>query len=142
MVEWPFDKPDYINPFNGEYVAKNTLHAWLKGHEGNLAELKPEHLVVADTSTLIGRWLAVLKGALMREEHYTQALRCSDIALALVPDDPFEIRDRGYIYQQLNCHQVARKDYEFFIEQCPNDPSIDMLKLQLQAFNEEPVVLH
>ncbi|PMG03533.1 hypothetical protein BCV02_08145 [Vibrio breoganii] len=142
VVKWPDMKPDYVNPFNGEYVAKHTLQSWLKGAEGNAAMLKPEHLSIADTSTIIGRWLGVLKGALMREERYTQALACSNLALSLVPEDPYEIRDRGFIYQQLNCFQVARKDYEFFIEKCPHDPAADMLKLQLKSINDEPVVLH
>ncbi|CAM2904457.1 SirB1 family protein [Vibrio rarus] len=142
VVKWPEALPEYINPFNGEYVAKHTLSSWLKGLEGNAAVLKTEHLSVADTSTVIGRWLAVLKGALMREEHYTKALACSNIALSLVPEDPYEIRDRGFIYQQLDCFQIARQDYQYFIDNCPEDPAAEMLKLQLKAINEEPVVLH
>lgn len=142
VVKWPYEEPDYVNPFDGEYVVKPTLLCWLKGAEGLLATLKPEHFKIADTSTIIGRWLAVLKGALVREERYTQALICSDMALSLVPNDPYERRDRGFIYQQLDCYQIARQDYEFFIKQCPDDPGAQVLKLQMNALNDEPVVVH
>lgn len=141
-VNWSDRDKSYVNPFNGEYVAKPVLHAWLKGQEGAAAQLKPEHLNVADNSMLIGRWLGVLKSALMREERYTQALACTDIALSLVPDDPYEIRDRGFIYQHLECNQVAQKDFEYFLEKCPDDPTAELLKLQLKALQEVPQVLH
>ncbi|WP_261816870.1 SirB1 family protein [Vibrio gallicus] len=141
-ISWDAQQISYINPFNGEYVAKSVLHAWLKGQDGQWAQLKPEHLNIADNSVLIGRWLGVLKNAFMREERYTQALACTDLALSLVPDDPYEIRDRGFIYQHLQCLQVARQDFEYFLEKCPQDPTADLLKLQLRALQEVPTVLH
>lgn len=141
-VTWQDEQPQYINPYNGEYVAESVLRAWLIGHEGPLAELKSEHLESADHPTVIGRWLAILKSALLREERYTLALKCTDLALTFVPDDPYEIRDRGFIYQQLDCHQIAKTDYQFFIEQCPEDPAAELLKSQLNALDENSVTIH
>jgi regulator of sirC expression with transglutaminase-like and TPR domain len=59
-----------------------------------------------------------------------------------VPDDPYEIRDRGFIYQQLDCHQVALTDYQFFIDQCPDDPAAELLKNQVSAMSNTQVTLH
>ena len=59
-----------------------------------------------------------------------------------MPDDPFEIRDRGLIYQQLHCNDVAKTDLIYFIEQCPNDPSTLMMKEQVQLLEQHPTVLH
>ena len=132
----------YINPYNGEYVGEQTLRAWLIGHDGPLAELKSEHLEVADHPTIIGKWLALLKSALLREERFTLALKCTDLALTFVPDDPYEIRDRGFIYQQLDCHQVAAADYQYFIDQCPDDPASELLKSQVNVMNEKTVIVH
>jgi regulator of sirC expression with transglutaminase-like and TPR domain len=136
------NRPSYINPFDGEYVAEHILHAWLIGQEGPLAKLEPKHLKSADHPTLIGRWLAIMKSALLREERYTLALKCTDLALTFVPDDPYEIRDRGFIYQQLDCLQVAKSDYQFFIDQCPDDPGAKLLKLQVNALNENSITIH
>ena len=104
--------------------------------------MEPEHLKSVDNPTVIGRWLALLKSALLREERYTLALKCTDLALTFVPDDPYEIRDRGFIYQQLDCHQVALTDYQYFIDQCPDDPAAELLKNQVNAMSETQVTLH
>ncbi|MFY2509343.1 SirB1 family protein [Vibrio pectenicida] len=141
-VEWFGEAPRYINPFNGEYVSKQILRAWLIGHSGPLARLKQAHLKSTDNPTVIGRWLALVKSAFLREEHYTLALKCTDLALTFVPDDPYEIRDRGFIYQQLDCHQIALTDYLYFIDQCPDDPAAELLKNQVNAMNLTPVTVH
>lgn len=142
VLHWPDHPVQYVNPFNGEYISEHTLRAWLVGQKGPFAQLKPKHLKVADHPTVIGRWLALIKSALLREERYTLALRCSDLALTFAPDDPYEIRDRGFIYQQLDCHQMALLDYQYFIDQCPEDPAADLLKNQVRAMSKTQVTLH
>ncbi|BDU36294.1 putative Protein SirB1 [Vibrio nigripulchritudo MADA3029] len=141
-VSWHGETAKYINPFNGEYVSEQTLSAWLIGHDGPLAKITPEHLATADHPTVIGRWLALIKSAMLREERYTLALNCTDLALTFVPDDPYEIRDRGFIYQQLDCHQVAVTDYQFFIDQCPDDPGAELLKAQVNSMSETRITIH
>lgn len=141
-VDWPDRAPVFINPFDGEMLSQRTLRGWLIGSNGPLAEVKREHLSTSDNPTIIGRWLAVTKSALLREENYRMALRCSEMALTFSPDDPYEIRDRGYIFQQLDCDRVAASDYEYFIEQCPDDPAAELLKLQVQVLTSEQQTLH
>lgn len=141
-VDWPHRHREYFNPFNGDMVTVNTLKGWLKGKDGPLAELLPEYLSLTDNATLIGRWLAVIKSALLREENYPLALRCSEMALCFSPNDPYEIRDRGYIYQQLNCGWVAADDYNYFISQCPDDPATELLKMQAEVLAESQPILH
>ena len=36
-----------------------------------------------------------------------QALKVSETILLFDPDDPYEIRDRGLIYAQLDCSHIA-----------------------------------
>ena len=141
-VMWEQDDVQYINPFDGEFVSIHTLRSWLIGHRGPFAEFKSEYLEMQHNNVILSRWLTVMKSALLREEQFTDALRCSDLALSLTPGDPHEIRDRGYIYQQLDCLHAAAVDYSYFIEQCPEDPAADLLKLQVEALYEEPFTLH
>ncbi|MEC6822408.1 tetratricopeptide repeat protein [Photobacterium piscicola] len=141
-VVWSKDDIQYINPFDGEFVSTHILRSWLIGHRGPFAEFKSEYLDEQQNNVILSRWLTVMKSALLREEQFTDALRCSDLALVLNPGDPHEIRDRGYIYQQLNCLHAAAVDYSYFIEQCPEDPAADLLKLQVDALYEEPLTLH
>ncbi|RJX71607.1 hypothetical protein DZ860_09560 [Vibrio sinensis] len=141
-VQWHDEDALYINPFNGEYVSKHILSAWLVGHRGPFTQLKESHLKEVDNPTVIGRWLALIKSALLREECYTLALTCSDLALTFEPNDPYEIRDRGFIYQQLDCHKMAQSDFQYFIDQCPDDPASELLKTQVNAMNASQVTLH
>ncbi len=141
-VDLPDSKPQYLNPFDGEFLSDRMLRGWLIGKDGPNVQIEPEHLEVSAHSTLITRWLGVMKNALLREEEFLMALRCSEIALAMKPDDPYEIRDRGFIFQQLDCDWVAAEDYEYFIEHCPNDPAADLLKLQVKVLTEEEPVFH
>lgn len=142
-IEWPNQAPHYFNPFDGQYLSHHLMTAWLIGYGGPLASIQPAHLKEVDNSTLLGRLLAVIKTACIREKKFSLALECSDLALTMVPDDPFEIRDRGLIYQQLHCNDAAKHDLEYFIEQCPNDPSVLLMKKQVQLLLEQhPTVLH
>ncbi|WEM42932.1 tetratricopeptide repeat protein [Photobacterium sp. DA100] len=142
-VEWYGSDPLFINPFDGEYLSKHVMAAWLKGHKGPFSELRSEYFATAGNYDILARWLTVMKSALLREGLFTEALRCSDVVLgAFRPGDPHEIRDRGYIYQQLECSHAAALDYEYFIEQCPEDPAAELLKLQVKELNKEPLTLH
>ncbi|CED70835.1 SirB1 family protein [Aliivibrio wodanis] len=142
-IEWPNQEPQYFNPFDGQYLSQHLMTAWLIGYGGPLATLKPHHVEGVDNATLVGRLLAVIKAACIRERKFSLALTCSDLALNIMPDDPFEIRDRGLIYQQLHCHDAAKNDLEYFIEQCPDDPSVRLMKEQVQLLlQQHPTVLH
>jgi len=88
------------------------------------------------------RLLNVSKGALLREDRMPEALRCSELLLRMKPGDPLETRDRGFIYEQLDCPRQAADDFEYFIEQCPDDPVADVLKVQLAALDLSPKPLH
>ncbi len=142
-VELPEQPTRYLNPFDGQYVDDHIMTAWLIGHGGPLAKILPMHLDKTDNLTLIGRLLAVIKTATIRERKFSLALTCSDLAITMAPDDPFEIRDRGLIYQQLECTCAAKKDLEYFIEQCPDDPSVFLIKEQVRLLKQQyPTVLH
>ena len=43
----------------------------------------------------------------MEERQMELALRTSEALLQFNPEDPYEIRDRGLIYAQLDCDHVA-----------------------------------
>ena len=53
------------------------MRGWLIGKEGSQTEVLPEHLEIAPNHVLIERWLNVMKNALLREEDFVKALRCT-----------------------------------------------------------------
>ena len=141
-VSWDNGETQYLNPFDGEFVSLHTMKSWLIGTKGPFAELRDEYLQSVPNTQLLLRWLTVIKGALLREDDYELALAYSDLSLGFKPGDPHEIRDRGYIYQQLDCDAAAVSDYTYFIEHCPDDPAAKLLELQIKVLNESSVVLH
>lgn len=141
-IDWKNRPTDFIDPFDGKFLSQRMMRGWLIGKEGSQTEVLPEHLEIAPNHVLIERWLNVMKNALLREEDFVKALRCTEISLLMTPDDPYEIRDRGYIFQQLDCDWVAADDYEYFITQCPDDPAAELLKLQVKVLTEQSPVFH
>ncbi|MDF2413606.1 tetratricopeptide repeat protein [Aeromonas sp. 1HA1] len=132
----------YVDPFTGDELSLHRIELLLRGALGNLATLTAEHLQPSGQWEIIERLLNVSKGALLREDRMTEALRCSELLLRMKPGDPLETRDRGFIYEQLDCPRFAADDFEYFIEQCPDDPVADVLKVQLAALDLSPKPLH
>ena len=114
--------------------------------DNRVAELEgdPESLeITGETNkTLLRNYLTSLKNALIAENKYHEALRCVDILLAMKPNDPIQRRDRGFLLHQLDCFKVAYDDYRYFVEQCPDDPAAQLLKLQLDNIKIGNIVLH
>ncbi len=81
---------------------------------------------------LIKETISEQKLCLLAEGHYEEALACVETMMALLPEDPYERRDRGIVLQQLECDHVAKDDLKYFIKACPNDPMATIFKTQLE----------
>ncbi|ALR76982.1 invasion regulator SirB1 [[Enterobacter] lignolyticus] len=131
-----------INPFNGDTLDEHTLEVWLKGNISPVAELFNEDLDEADNAEVIRKLLDTLKSALMEERQMELALRASEALLQFNPEDPYEIRDRGLIYAQLECEHVALNDLSYFVEQCPEDPISEIIRAQINTIAHKQITLH
>ena len=131
-----------INPFNGDTLDEHTLEVWLKGNISPIAELFNEDLDEADNAEVVHKMLDTLKAALMDEGQMELALRASEALLSFNPDDPYEIRDRGLIYAQLDCDHIALTDLNYFVEQCPEDPISEMIRAQINSISQKHITLH
>ncbi|XRX42481.1 MAG: invasion regulator SirB1 [Buchnera aphidicola (Eriosoma harunire)] len=136
------DQMSLINPFNGEILDKHTLRVWLKGNISPTAELYSNDLDKAKSSKVIKKMLDTLKSALMEEKKMELALQVSNVLLEIYPNDPYEIRDRGLIYAQLDCDHIALTDLIYFVEHCPEDPISEIIKVQIHAIEQRKLVLH
>lgn len=136
------DRIVYVDPFNGKELSLHRVELLLRGALGDLTTLSGQYLMPASHWEILERLLNVSKAALLREGQMSEALRCCELLLRMKPGDPLETRDRGFIYEQLDCPQFAAGDFEYFIQQCPDDPVADVLKMQLQALDLSPKTLH
>jgi len=138
------DRAIFVDPLNGNILNWSELEAMYFYILGELEEeqMPVEALDGAKAEEIVVRLLHNLKGAFIKEEKYQQALSGVDLLVQLCPDDPYERRDRGFLLHQLDCHLLAKADYQFFIEQCPQDPAAQLLKIQIKNLEHPPVVLH
>ncbi|OOH92441.1 hypothetical protein BMT54_00640 [Pasteurellaceae bacterium 15-036681] len=127
----------YINPWDGSYLSYELMTKWLEAEMGYEAELNREVLRIANFPELLERLETVFKMALTREGRYEETLRLIEYRLALDPQDPYEIRDRGMVLASMDCYQAAYDDLSYFIDQCPDDPSAMMLKLEMSSLENQ-----
>ena len=141
-ADWLDGEMWLINPFNGDTLDEHTLEVWLKGNISPVAELFNEDLDEADNAEVVRKLLDTLKSSLMEERQMELALRASEALLQFNPEDPYEIRDRGLIYAQLECDHVALTDLSYFVEQCPEDPFSGMIRAQINSISHKHTTLH
>lgn len=98
--------------------------------------------VSIDDDEWIKMVLTEQKVALIEEDRFDQALHCVEVLMELLPDDPYERRDRGLVLDNLDCRQWAKEDYDYFIKACPNDPVALFLRLQLEEQNPIVTTIH
>ncbi|WP_343860868.1 SirB1 family protein [Aliiglaciecola litoralis] len=135
----------FIDPLTGKILDWQELERLYLSIVGDSDddEMPAGVLDCASTEEIVVRMLHNLKASFIREEKYQNALRAVDLLIGLSPNDPYERRDRGFLLHQLECPQVAKADYQFFIEHCPQDPSAQLLKLQMRHWDSmSRVILH
>lgn len=77
-------------------------------------------LVAAGKKDIILRMLRNLKAIYLREQAFAKALPIMDSIVAIAPDQVPEVRDRGMVYQELECFRAALNDFEQYIGRFPN----------------------
>lgn len=134
----------YLDPFTGELPSSEQLELKVRGQLGNHARLTLDMLEPNDNKTIIKRLINVIKAGYIQAEIIESALLCSEILLRIEPDDAYEVRDRGFLFQQLDCFTLASSDFQYFIEQFPEDPIVFLLKQKIQHMNlkENMQVIH
>jgi regulator of sirC expression with transglutaminase-like and TPR domain len=128
-----------FDPITGEPINWQELDIRMNELDGDPSS---QFLSGEKNQLLLINYLSALKNALIQAGLFQQALKCVDILLAIHPDDPIERRDRGFLLHQLDCFKVAYDDYRYFVEQCPQDPAAQLLKIQLDNIKIDQNVLH
>ena len=95
-------------------------------------------LETAGKKEIILRLLRNLKAIYLRSQQFDRALTILDWIIAAAPDQPLERRDRGMIYQELECSRAALVDFGRYLELSPGCDDRDeirgrMVELQKDA---------
>lgn len=87
-------------------------------------------------------FLAQQKWSFISENKFGHALTCVEMLMELIGDDPYERRDRGYLLNQLDCPKMARDDLQFFVDECPDDPAIEIIQHQIEELEDNNKTHH
>jgi len=80
---------------------------------------RDEFLEPVSHRTIVKRVLLNLKNSLSQAKNYVAALAAIELQLAIDPDDPTELRDRGILFARLHRYDRAIEDLETYLRRSP-----------------------
>jgi len=92
-------------------------------------------LVASSKREILLRMLRNLKAIYMRKHDLKNALSIMNWIVSADPHQAVEVRDRGLIYQELDCFRAAAADFERYLElmpDCPDGAGIRQRVIDLQ----------
>lgn len=101
-----------------------------------------ELLVSASNKEIIVRLLRNLKAIYLREHKLDKVLPIMDWIVATVPSQGPEWRDRGMIYQELECARAALTDFETYLELSPSCEDADDIRTRIIELRREAARLN
>jgi regulator of sirC expression with transglutaminase-like and TPR domain len=135
-----------VDPFNeGAVLSADDLDARLAGIFGDdrvSVRAHPSLLRAATQREILVRMLRNLKAVYLGRGLATEALRAACAILALVPDLPEELRDRGLIYRELGHHQAALDDLRRFTALSNDGPEIAAVTAMIDELAARPMRVH
>jgi len=90
-----------------------------------------ELLVSASNKEIIVRLLRNLKAIYLRGHDLDKALPVTDWIIATMPEQTPELRDRGMIYQELECPRAALADFEEYLKRSPSCEDADDIRRRI-----------
>jgi len=109
---------------------------------GDSAVFDQHALPAASLGEILKRMLSNLERSFVSAREFVLAASCCDRILLLAPDDAGARRDRGLLYEHLECFDAAAADLERFLALAPNDSSADTVRRRLDRLRRRPASLH
>ncbi len=90
-----------------------------------------QFLEPATPRQILARVLRNLKAIYRDADQPERMLAVLNRMLVVTPEASAELRDRGVVYQRLECYQAARKDLSDYMEREPEAPDFDEVRVRL-----------
>lgn len=110
-----------LDPFvRGLAVSEPELSLRLQEVFGTEAPVFTKDLLAtAGKKEILTRMLRNVKGIYLHKQEFERALYTANCLLLLSPNSSDELRDRGLIYERLECFRAALEDYQRYLELVP-----------------------
>jgi regulator of sirC expression with transglutaminase-like and TPR domain len=90
-----------------------------------------QFLEAASNRQILARLLRNLKAIYRDTDQPERLLAVRNRMLVVVPDSAAELRDRGIVYQRLECYRAALKDLTHYLEREPEASDLDEVRARL-----------
>jgi regulator of sirC expression with transglutaminase-like and TPR domain len=87
-----------------------------------------EMLVSAAPREVMVRMLRNLKSIYLKAQRFNDALAVLEWIVPLAPAEHEEVRDRGIVYQELECFRAALADFERYVAREPKAPDAEAIR--------------
>lgn len=123
-----YQQEKILDPFNGgRLVTVEDLQHILDTNFGGQVEFVPEFLNEMTDEEILIRLLRNLRRSYVESYSYEKAMRCTDMALALAPNAPEDIRDKGILEERLLHYETSLKYLNQYLEISPNAEDVDFV---------------
>ena len=117
-----------LDPFyDGRLLDIDDLQEILDTNYGGEIEFKPEFLDEITHEQILVRLTRNLKNSYVQSFVYDKALRCVNIVLAIEPESPDDIRDKGILEERLLNYYSTLKYLNKYLEINPNAEDVDFI---------------
>jgi len=117
-----------LDPFyDGRLLDVDDLQEILDNNFDEQLEFKPEFLDEINSEQILVRLTRNLKNSYVQSFAYDKALRCVNMALAIEPESPEDIRDKGILEERLLNSEKALKYLNKYLEINPNAEDVDFI---------------
>ncbi len=130
-----------IDVFEARSVSRDECGQRLRALFGPEALLTDDTLRAATHREILLRMLANLKSIYVTRNQYEAAVGCCDRSL-LLAESAIEYRDRGLLYQQLDCVRPALQDLTRYLSLAPDHEGAESIRKLMEALRERVPPLH
>ena len=117
-----------LDPFDdGALLGVDDLQEILDNNFDGHLEFQPEFLDEIESEQILIRMARNLKNSYVQSFVYDKALRCTNMVLAIEPESPEDIRDKGILEERLLNSEIALKYLNKYLEINPNAEDIDFI---------------
>jgi regulator of sirC expression with transglutaminase-like and TPR domain len=93
-------------------------------------------LVAAENREIILRLLRNLKAIYLKAGNLSRALPVMDCIVTASPGRAAEFRDRGMVYQELECCRAALEDFETYLRLAPGSEDADFIRGRIRNLRQ------
>ena len=127
-----------LDPFNdGDLLDVDDLQGILDTNFDEHLKLQPEFLDEIKSEQILLRMTRNLKNSYIQSFVYDKALRCTNMVLAIEPESPEDIRDKGIIEERLQNSETALKYLNKYLEINPNAEDIDFILEMIRSIKQK-----